>query len=150
MMAMTAAAEARQATCTIRHPHDRGKKLFSFDIDDTKQPYIFNVNGIDGGASGEPVIDIRPFDSATAEFETWYYGNVKMEANGQRTRFQIAFGEPNWATKQFRAHDQYALYVDWEYGTAGWLNEGIMYNFDDILEKVPNVVVYPASCRRKD
>lgn len=118
---MATHAEARKASCLVPHSHDRGRKLFSFDIDDTKPPYIFNVNGVDGGASGEPVIDIRPFDSATAEFQTWYYGNVKMESDGQKSKFQIAFGEPNWATKEFRVHEQYALYVDWEHGMAGLL-----------------------------
>ncbi|WP_313194898.1 hypothetical protein [Shinella zoogloeoides] len=147
---MVTTAEAKKASCLVPHSHDRTRKFMSFDIDDTKPPYIFNVNGIDRGSSKEDLVDIPPYSKETAKFQTWYYSNVTMEVDRQQTKFSIAFGEPNASTYEFVPWDRYALYVNWEHGTAGWLDEGGMYNIFDILEKMPNVVAYPASCRRLD
>lgn len=143
-------AFARQATCIIPHPGDRSRKLVSFDVDERQFPYITNVNGIDGGASDEQIVDIALFNPTTAEYAKWYYSDVEIKSDETRSRIQVSFGGSPFRSGKFAPHNRYTLYIDWKYGTAGWLDENMMYNLMGILDKLPTQAAYPAECHRRD
>lgn len=60
------------------------------------------------------------------------------------------FGEMRLATRKVSDQSNYTLYMDWEHGTAGWLDEDMAFNLFDAVEEKPNLVVWPASCKRLD
>ncbi|MEA3534288.1 hypothetical protein [Rhizobium sp. CC-YZS058] len=147
---LTTQAEARKASCRVDDPHGRLPKFLSFDLDDTKPPYVYNVNGIDSESSKDDMVDILPYNRASVEFETWYFSEVEIESKAQMSRVRMAFGDAEWGTRDFRPKYVYSLFIDWAGGTAGWLNELFMYNIGNVLERRPELAAYPASCRRLD
>ncbi|NKQ73469.1 hypothetical protein C3Y89_24555 [Rhizobium sp. UPM1132] len=144
------AAEAKRAQCTVFDRHDRSQRLMAFEVDDAKYPYILKINGVDEGASQRKLIDIPLYDESQGRFETWYLGRVERTMDRQRSIYRMHFGEMALDTRQVDDRSNYSLYMDWENGTAGWLDEGMAFNLYDVVEKKPQLVVWPASCRRLD
>ncbi|WP_168575900.1 hypothetical protein [Rhizobium ruizarguesonis] len=150
MALLATEASAHKAKCSVPQAHERSQRLMSFEIDDTTYPYIFNINGMDEGATPEKLADISLFDEKTGEPEKWYLGDVTMEVDRQRSKFRMVFGEMLAATRKIHPRSRYTIFVDWEHGTAGWLSEDMMFNLYDVLDEKPTIVAYPASCRRMD
>lgn len=143
------AAEAKRAECFVADRHDRSQKLMSFEVDDEKYPHILNINGVDEGATPSKVVDITLFDKETGKIETWYLSHVERTAVEQRSIYRMHFGEIG-TTWDISDRSNYTLYMDWEHGTAGWLDENMAFNLFDTVEEKPNLVVWPASCKRLD
>lgn len=144
------AAEAKRAQCTVFDRHDQSQRFMAFEVDDSKVPYITKINGVDEGASQRKLIDIQLYDKANGQMETWYLGRVERSVDRQRSIYRMHFGEMALDTREIADRSNYTLYMDWEHGTAGWLDEDMAFNLYDTVEKKPQLVVWPASCRRLD
>ncbi|MQX45747.1 hypothetical protein [Sinorhizobium medicae] len=146
----TQAAEAKRAECFVADRHDSSKKMMSFEVDDDRYPHILGINGVDDGATPHKVIDIQLYDKANGHIETWYLSRVERSVDRQRSIYRMHFGEMRLDTREVDDRSNYTLYMDWEHGTAGWLDEDMVFNLYDVLEEKPTVVVWPASCKRLD
>ncbi|MGO4618573.1 hypothetical protein AB4Z34_01540 [Ensifer sp. 2YAB10] len=146
----TQVAEAKRAECFVADRHDRSQKLMSFEVDDDKYPYILNINGVDEGATPAKVIDIQLYDKANGRIETWYLSRVERSVDRQRSIYRMHFGEMRFDTREVADQSNYTLYMDWEHGKAGWLDEDLAFNLFDTVEEKPNLVVWPVSCKRLD
>lgn len=161
-MLMVTAAEAKKASCLVMTAPDpvnsNGPQfLMSFDIDDTEYPYFSNVMVVDDDTSEK--IEIGLYDPKTARNMTDYFDRVAVRNDDGLSKFSIELGRAYPEDPydlagpkriQSSVTQRYALYVDWKHGTAGWLEEGSMYNIYDLLRDKPQYAVRPASCSRLD
>ncbi|MGO7445104.1 hypothetical protein ACC668_10400 [Rhizobium ruizarguesonis] len=143
-------AEAKRAQCTVFERHDRSQRFMAFEVDDSTYPYVFKINGVDEGASQRKLIDIPLYDETQGRIETWYLGRVERSVDRQRSIYRLHFGEMALDTRQVDDRSNYGLYMDWENGTAGWLDEGMAFNLYNTVEEKPQLVVWPATCKRLD
>jgi len=95
------------------------------------------------GATPAKVVDIQLYDKANGQFETWYLSRVERSVNRQRSIYRMHFGETRFDTREVDDRSNYALYMDWEHGKAGWLDEDMAFNLFDTVEEKPNLVVWP-------
>ena len=143
-------AEAKRAKCSVADRHNSAERMMSFEVDDAVYPHILKINGVDEGASTRKLVDIPLYDKANGTFEKWYLGSVERSVDEQRSIYRMHFGEMLLATRKVSPRSNYTLYMDWEHGTAGWLDEDMAFNLYDAVEKKPNLVVWPVSCKRLD
>ncbi|MGO6692489.1 hypothetical protein ACCS54_18995 [Rhizobium johnstonii] len=144
------AVEAKRAQCTVFERHDRSQRFMAFEVNDATYPYILKINGVDEGASQRKLIDIQLYNKSQGRIETWYLGRVERSVDRQRSIYRLHFGEMALDTRQVDDRNNYTLFMDWENATAGWLDEGMAFNLYDVVEKEPQLVIWPAICKRLD